>query len=83
MSVSVSITVFVALMVEYFIRYMTDRPVRQLKNVAVDASVETLTPPGRGELNTRMQLMILGIWLNTLFLFIRCVVSVYLARNMR
>ncbi|KAI0735120.1 RTA1-domain-containing protein [Earliella scabrosa] len=69
----VSITVFVALMVEYFIRYMTDRPVRQLKNVAVDASVETLTPPGRGELNMRMQLMILGIWLNTLFLFIRSV----------
>ena len=83
MPVSVSITVFVALMVEYFIRYMTDRPVRQLKNVAVDASVETLTPPGRGELNMRMQLMILGIWLNTLFLFIRCVVSVYSARNLR
>ena len=64
-----SITVFVALMIEFFIRYANDRPVRQPKAVAAFGKMISC----RGVMDTRMQLMVLGVSLNTLFLFIRCV----------
>ena len=64
-----SITIFVALMIEFFIRYANDRPVRQPKAVAAFGKMIFC----RGVMDTRMQLMVLGVSLNTLFLFIRCV----------
>ena len=68
-TVPASITVFVMLMIEYFIRYANNWPVRNPKAVAERSTMVSI----RGKMSTRMQLMVLGVCLNTLFLFIRCV----------
>ena len=76
-TVLASITVFVALMIEYFIRYANDWPVRNPKAVAeLSTMVST-----RGGMTTRMQLMVLGACLNTLFLFIRYVPTLCCTRR--
>ncbi|KAH9944343.1 RTA1-domain-containing protein [Epithele typhae] len=65
-----SISVFVALMVEYFIRYAADRPVRKSKSPSAAQSSFALC---RGAIDAHMQLMVLGVCLDSLFLFIRSV----------
>ncbi|KAI0825085.1 RTA1-domain-containing protein [Trametes gibbosa] len=65
-----SITVFVVLMIEYFVRYLTDRPARKAKK---DPAAEESFSFSRGEVTPKMRLMIASLLMMTLFLIIRSV----------
>ncbi|OSD03391.1 RTA1-domain-containing protein [Trametes coccinea BRFM310] len=65
-----SITVFVILMMEYLTRYFLDKPVR--KSHKDSASVESRTA-ARGVLTRKLQLLVLGLLMMTMFLVIRSV----------
>ncbi|KAI0778234.1 RTA1-domain-containing protein [Trametes elegans] len=66
-----SITVFVVLMGEYFVRYFTDRPARQPKKDP--ATEESYAGSHRGVLTPKLKLMILSVLSMTLFLVIRSI----------
>lgn len=65
-----SITVFVILMSEYFLRYLTDRPIRKANK---DPNAEEAYIPARGATTPKMRLMIVCVLMMTFFLIIRCV----------
>ncbi|KAI0639450.1 RTA1-domain-containing protein [Trametes polyzona] len=65
-----SISIFVLLMGEYFIRYLTDRPARKPKK---DPAAEESYSFSRGEMTPRMRLMIISVLAMTVFLVIRSV----------
>ncbi|OJT04690.1 hypothetical protein TRAPUB_4484 [Trametes pubescens] len=65
-----SITVFVLLMSEYFLRYLTDRPIRKAQK---DPNAEEAYIPARGATTPKMRLMIVCVLAMTFFLIIRSV----------
>ncbi|KAI0335222.1 RTA1-domain-containing protein [Cubamyces sp. BRFM 1775] len=65
-----SITIFVILMMEYFIRYFMDKPLRQPKK---GLSSEEAFASARGVLTKKLQLLIVSLLAMTLFLVIRSV----------
>ena len=64
--------VFMLLMAEYFYRYSADRPIRRDENYL---AMSQKYSPERPALNRKLILMSVGLCLATLFLFIRCVMS--------
>ena len=66
-AVAASITVFVILMAEYFLRFSYDRPVREVKKPTDTEPFVEKRPP----LAMRMQLMNFCIVLMTIFLVLR------------
>ncbi|KAI0651904.1 RTA1-domain-containing protein [Trametes meyenii] len=65
-----SISVFVVLMGEFFVRYFTDHPLRQPKK---DPAVEESYVPARGVLTLKLKLLITSVLAMTIFLVIRSV----------
>lgn len=63
-----SITIFVVLMIEYFVRYFVDKPLMQLQK---GIASEEAFAPARGVLTKKLQLLTVSLLAMTLFLVIR------------
>ncbi|TFK57102.1 RTA1 like protein [Heliocybe sulcata] len=73
-----AICIYVACALEFFTRYLLDRPVRKVETRQRQGSSSTLhehdgLAPTRGHLDRRLSLMVFGLGLSTVFIFIRSV----------